>query len=1073
MYKIRKRFVLIFALLCPWLAKAQDYAGDTLVSLLRDEVKYYYEHLSKRDVPVYFLSFRVVDNHTLTLSGEFGLSNGSESHTRIFRPHVRVGNSTRDNYMYSASSSNLYVMGDLPLNCSSLPALKEEIWDVMEYRYGLAVKDYEAQERNRKSVTSPLDSIPSFSAAPVSVHYEAPMTQAETYIDKAKWQAYVDEASREFRQYKKQLGRGNVELLCEHVRSIVVNSEGTLVAQNRRAYRVVALATAKAAEGTDYRIMDDCFAYTLDELPPLDSLKRMVHNVAERVIALSRAPMADPYTGPAILSGKASAVFFHEVLGHRLEGKRTQSVNNELNSMMHRQILPASFQLYFDPTLTSYAGHPLNGHYLYDDEGTKARRVDCVKDGVLQQLLMSRSPVKGFAESNGHARGEINKDPNPRQSNFIIEPTQMHTEAELRAMLRQELKRQNLEYGYLFATASDGFTTVGGTRNVNSFNVNPVETYRVYADGRPDELVRGVSLIGTPLNMFSNIVAAGGEMMRFTGYCGAQSGQVPVSTVASTVFVAQVETQGKKSVTTHKDEHVDLPEEVDVAGLNLRSDRDIIFRMMDDEMPHVQEQWAKQNEQKPLLLDFLMSRKSDINVYSSLGSCNEISPDRIATSMAVDVTLGDSMGVTNGIARGFTTMALDYNDFRAKLCELSHDAYRNAILQWDEKLKERQKAEPDNDDAIPYSRMPAAVSVSASALQHRSTPEQLAALADKLSAVFLDYPELYNTQVHINQTRTDYYRLTSEGQKILQPISMLNIRLNADAPTSEDKAITTQNVLRMKDMADVAPEKLMNEVRQFAERTLHKAKAERCEDFYVGPVLYEGEMVPEIYWDAIRKALDKKYLGKQVLGEKMSVTQTNDSIFAGVRLVAARPTDANGVVPRPLTFIDKGFLRSRLAGRYLREGRTATTGNEAFKQFTGSSIGVGYELDRVYRITFTDTKPYNKVRKELLRLARKAGNRYAYIIRTVHGSYSQVIRVDVDTNEETEVRSQITYPHKMELKDVVMASEETNAYNRSYQWVISGYGCIVPKAVLLRSVEMDMKKNSEMSVDHDFFRLRH
>ncbi len=1070
---MRKHLLLLLALLCPWLAKAQDYAGDTLVNLLRDEVKYYYEHLSKRDVPVYFLSFRVVDNHTLTLSSEFGLSDESESHTRKFVPHVRVGSSARDNYMYSASSADRKIT-DLPFNCSSLPALKEAIWNGMEHRYAQAVKDYEDLERNRKSVTSSLDSIPSFSAAPVSVHYEAPMTQAETHIDKAKWQAYVDEASREFIRYKKQLGSGKVELLCEHIRSIVVNSEGTLVAQNRRAYRVMARATAKAAEGTNYRISDDCFAYTLDEMPSLDSLKRMAHNVAERVIALSRAPMADPYTGPAILSGKASGVFFHEVLGHRLEGKRTQSVNNELNSMMHRQILPSSFQLYFDPTLTSYAGQPLNGHYLYDDEGTKAQRVDCVKDGVLQQLLMSRSPVKGFAESNGHARGEIGKDPNPRQSNFIIEPTQMHTEAELRTMLRQELKRQNLEYGYLFATASDGFTTVGGTRNVNSFNVNPIETYRVYADGRPDELVRGVSLIGTPLNMFSNIVAAGGEMMRFTGYCGAQSGQVPVSTVAPTVFVAQVETQGKKSVTTRKDEQLDLPEELDVTGLNLRSEQDIIFRAMEDEMPHVQELWAKQNEQKPLLLDFLMSRQSDINVYSSLGSCNKISPDRIATRMVVDVTLGDSLGMTNAFTHApLTTMELDYNDLRAKLCEESHDAYRKAIRQWNKQLKERQKAESDTRDTIPDSRMPAAVSVSASALQHRSTPEQLAALADKLSAVFLDYPELYNTRVHINQLRTDYYRLTSEGQKILQPTSTLNISLNADVPTSEGKAITTQNVLRLKDMADVDTAKLMNEVRQFAESTLHKAKAERCEEFYVGPVLYEGEMVPEVYWRTIGNVLDKKYLGKQVLSEKMSVTQTNDSVFGGVRLVAFHPTDANGVVPRPLTFIDKGFLRSRLAGRYLGEGRTATTGNEAFKQFMSGSISVGYELDRVYKITFTDTKPYNKVRKELLRLARKAGNRYAYIIRTVHAPFFQVIRVDVDTNEETEVRSNSAIPHKTELKDVVMASEETNAYNRSYQWVISGYGCIVPKAVLLRSVEMDMRKDNEVSIDKDFFQLRH
>ena len=77
------------------------------------------------------------------------------------------------------------------------------------------------------------------------------------------------------------------------------------------------------------------------------------------------------------------------------------------------------------------------------------------------------------------------------------------------------------------------------------FQVTPIMVYRVYADGRPDELVRGVDLIGTPLVSFSEIIATGTERSVFNGYCGAESGMVPVSGVAPAILTAQIEVQKK------------------------------------------------------------------------------------------------------------------------------------------------------------------------------------------------------------------------------------------------------------------------------------------------------------------------------------------------------------------------------------------------------------------------------------------------------------------------------------------------------------------------------------------------
>ena len=111
----------------------------------------------------------------------------------------------------------------------------------------------------------------------------------------------------------------------------------------------------------------------------------------------------------------------------------------------------------------------------------------------------------------------------------------------------------------MFQEVTGGFTTTG-RYNPNSFNVTPTLVYRVYVDGRPDEIVRGVNLIGTPLSMFAQIDMAGGDKGVFNGTCGAESGGVPVSCCSPMVLVKIVETQ-KNSKSQERSYILPRPEE--------------------------------------------------------------------------------------------------------------------------------------------------------------------------------------------------------------------------------------------------------------------------------------------------------------------------------------------------------------------------------------------------------------------------------------------------------------------------------------------------------------------------------
>jgi predicted Zn-dependent protease len=208
-------------------------------------------------------------------------------------------------------------------------------------------------------------------------------------------------------------------------------------------------------------------------------------------------------------------------------------------------ILPSFLSVYDDPTLTKWGDVDLAGSYPYDDEGVVASRASLVDKGVLRGFLMSRSPIKGFEHSNGHGRRQPGNAVVARQGNLIVEASRSVSYDDLRAQLVAEVKRQNKPFGLVFDDISGGFTFTGRS-TPNAFTVKPVTVWRVFADGRPDELVRGVDMIGTPLTTFSRILAASDRTEVFNGVCGAESGWVPVSAVAPDLLISEVEVQRKE-----------------------------------------------------------------------------------------------------------------------------------------------------------------------------------------------------------------------------------------------------------------------------------------------------------------------------------------------------------------------------------------------------------------------------------------------------------------------------------------------------------------------------------------------
>ena len=520
--------------------------SPSLLDILKGELSREFTALkAKADPPPYYMAYEVTDAEMASASASLGaLSSAGQRHVRGLDTTIRIGSSTFDNYHpYKGSQGQFTSFTPLSID-DNANQIRRAVWAETDRVYRLASRRFLQLKTDEQLLAEQSDRDADFSAEPASTYSQLP----ETYkYDGATWEQKVRTWSAEFKKHPKILASG-VSFRDQHDITTFVNTEGTAIQRGSNLFRIEIEGATLAPDGMDLSDFATIEASDPAHLPADSAVALRVQEVASNLDALIHAPPAEPIVCPAILSGRASAVFFHEIFGHRVEGHRQKDITEDqtFTKMLGQKVLPDFISVEFDPTRTTYNGTDLIGSYEYDDEGVKARPVKVVDDGVLKTFLLSRSPVGEFIHSNGHGRRQAGFEVVARQSNLIVESSRQVSEKELRARLIEEIKRQGKPYGLYFADVSSGFTTTG-RRGTQAFKVIPLVVYRVYPDGRPDELIRGVDIVGTPLASFQRILATSDHPEVFNGYCGAESGSIPVSAVSPAILVSEVETQKKQN----------------------------------------------------------------------------------------------------------------------------------------------------------------------------------------------------------------------------------------------------------------------------------------------------------------------------------------------------------------------------------------------------------------------------------------------------------------------------------------------------------------------------------------------
>lgn len=521
---------------------------DPIIKAMDTELKRSMKKLSRLDPPIYFLSYQIDSERSVSVAatlGEKAYSYTSSHYTADI--DARAGGRELDNTRklksidYGRRNPNILTSGYMP----SPNQIRNMLWLLTEEALTAAQEDYLKVKTNALTSSKREDNSDDFSKKGKAASYYAPIEDSPLIS-----QQMLEDMTKRTEQYS-AIFKDQDFILSSAVsysaalkNKYFVNSEGTKIVQGQVLARLSYNITSRNKDGMILERGNYYDFTTPDEIPSSEKVISDINRSIAELKALQNAPAAEPFHGPVILKNKATGVFFHEILGHRVEGHRQkdddfgQTFTNKIN----KQVISPLISVYDNPTMKYFNTVPLRGYYAYDDEGIASQNVTVIENGVLKNFLMSRSPIKGFDSSNGHGRKQAGYRPVSRMGVTMVEAAQTVPFDTLKQMLKEEIKKQNKPYGLIIDDISGGFTMID-TSSPQAFKVNPLLVYKVYPDDRPDEIIRGADIVGTPLTSFNKIIAAADDYAVFNGSCGAESGWVPVSAIAPSVLISELEVE--------------------------------------------------------------------------------------------------------------------------------------------------------------------------------------------------------------------------------------------------------------------------------------------------------------------------------------------------------------------------------------------------------------------------------------------------------------------------------------------------------------------------------------------------
>jgi TldD protein len=503
--------------------------------------------LQKLEKP-YYVSYTIETGHEWSATAVMGGLLGVTSEPfRYPAMQLRVGDYKFDQTNFAGGGRGAsYALSGFPLD-DDPGVIRQYLWLQTDSAYKSSLDAIARKRAALRSVTVS-DELPDFAPAkPNTLLRDRPPIK----FDDKTWTERTKRISAIFDSYT-NLRASVADYTAIDGIHRYVDSEGTTVRVSQSEGQFQIRASAQAPDGMIMR--DAALFYTTDiaKMFSEDELTKAAKNVAEQVTKLAAAPMGDNYSGPILFEGVAAPQLLAEVLGHnlhisrKLTGAGGAGNPTELEGRRGVRIMPEMFDVTDDPTL------PLFGHTEVDDEGVSGGPLSIVEKGVLKDFLRTRTPVRGYNESNGRALLGGTAAP----TNLIIKAHETSSVADLKKKMIDLCQQRGLSYAIVIrkldfpstAAGDEMRRLMGGGAAAGRPVAMPLYIYKLYTDGH-EEMIRGVKLRGVNARSLKDILAAGNDENRLdyleNGATFAQVGgggyTAEVSVVAPSVLIDDLE----------------------------------------------------------------------------------------------------------------------------------------------------------------------------------------------------------------------------------------------------------------------------------------------------------------------------------------------------------------------------------------------------------------------------------------------------------------------------------------------------------------------------------------------------
>ncbi|MBR4912187.1 MAG: hypothetical protein IKZ54_05035 [Bacteroidales bacterium] len=1027
---------------------------DDFLQLLRQELRRQSDSLQHSEQQAYFMAYRVKETTEHRMTANFGkIYDKSSAKSIVLTIELRVGNQETDNYHYLTHKNTFVKQIPLPLDGNpdivrkilrneTRKAYQEAVIQCIENKVAETLlfgeEDYEKFLYMRQDLDG---------------YYEPPVTESD-------WnEAHIEQSlCHATGLHHSDLREESAVLVYQTSRKYLVNSENSYFVENHTSTMLTLRVEGLTPDNIPEHIERQHFVYFPEQLPDMEELRKEMEEMETLLSSVVLAEKCELTHAPVLLSPYASAVLIHNLLGHDLENQD----NNWLRNRLWRQVLPESFSVYSDPTLTPIHGVYPGGSYMFDDEGVKGHRVQHVDHGVFRQFLSTRMQQSNAFKSNGNARGNTLL-PSARQSNLVLESDKTLDTDELFKQLNQ--LNDDQDYALFVSEVEIRCDTN------DLVSIYPTVCYKIYAHHRkPDEIVRDVILTGTKQQWLNNLVAASYGSNCVTMTCNSQQDDLLTSTTAPMLLFRNAEIRQQPKTPQFR-----IKRNLTGTGANVPMSTAEVFRFSAQHEWQIDvDQLKVAEETAPYYEEFLMTDARIYTVEASEGSvfyANEkpvrqfvprllLGSDRFNNENLTEETVPTSYPLP---FENHTTFAKDFRD--------AADAeYREVLKQW--KTKQAQQSTPESHTLPERSYAPATQSDEERTFDY-PTMNNLEHFASEASSLLAKHDFLSRSGVNIYIMMGNAYFWNSEKTTYSRPVSVISMQVYGAVEKADgEEYMDTKTLFFPCTDSLFSAQYAKNEIDMLVTH-LKKVNEKGVSfegNYWAGPMLVEGEAVGQVLMTALlggypnlltnRKEADGSWITEESLRQgvhpfeqlldriitsrKISVTaNVVGDVFDLATFVRHDKTDAEGVETQETEIIRNGELITLMGNRVPTK---ATPFSNGFQQLAfhcdGFVLAKGASrLDFDHKTAVS----HEKLKKMLLREAKKQGSRHAYILRQVYDDNMQNIicrnnpnlpllqlyRVDVRTGEEipvTDAYLMSSYFHFFMLNDIQAVSNQKVAY---------------------------------------------